>query len=117
MSVPIDYRMCRQTVTVYRYVNGEVLRREIPNCFLQWEEAEQYSPLGKDRQRNFLLIQPGTEQLVFPGDRIYEGVDLDVTPADWHKFIPDLCPGVGEVSYAVPYRWQGAFCHTEAGRK
>jgi len=113
----MDYRMCRQLVTVYRYANGEILRKELPNCFLLWEEEETYSPTGKDRNRKFLLIQPGDEQLVFPGDRVYEGIGPDISPEEWYKFIPALCQGLGEVTYAVPYCWQGVFCHTEAGRR
>ena len=117
MSVPVDYRICQQTVTVYRYTEGTVLRRELRNCFLVWEEEENYSPTGKNRNRKFLLIQPGNEQLVFPGDRVHEGIGPEIAPEDWSQFIPALYPKLGEANYAVPYCWQGVFCHTEAGRR
>ncbi len=112
-----DYRMCTQTVTVYRKTPEGVLRFEIPGCFLQWQEEMAFERLGQRQEQKFLLIQPGQEQLVFPGDRIYDGIGPEITEEDWSAFAPAQVTGLGEVSYATVYRWQGTFCHTEAGRK
>ena len=100
----VDYSMCCQTVTIYRKTSEDtILRQEIPGCFLQWENLW-------DGQ-NFLLIQPGQEQLVFPGDKVWEGIGPEVALEAWEDFIP-----TAEVQYAKVYNWEGKFCHTEAGR-
>lgn len=115
--MPLDYGMCCQTVTVYRRTPQEILRFVLPGCFLQWQQEQSFERLGQQQERKFLLIQPGKEQLVFPGDRIFEGVGPQITPEQWAAFVPERVAGLGQVVYAVPYRWQGVFCHTEAGRK
>lgn len=113
--MPMDYGMCCQTVTVYRNTPEGVLRQEIPNCYLQWQDAVSFTQQGRRQERKFLLVQPGEEQLIFPCDRVYAGIGP--MTVDWNTFVPALVPGLGEVAYATAYHWQGAFCHTEAGRK
>lgn len=115
--MPLDYRMCCQPVTVYRKQAQSVLRQVIHNCFLQWEENMSVDRLGQQKERKFLLIQPGKEQLVFPGDRVFDGIGPEITAEQWENFLPVTVPGLGEAAYATPYRWQEEFCHTEAGRK
>lgn len=117
MPVPMDYAMCCQTVTVYRKTPEGIVRTELPNCFLQWQEEESYDRLGRQIQRKFLLIQPGECQQVFPGDRVLEGIGPELGQSDWSAFVPELVAGLGEVAYAKAYNWQGVFCHTEAGRR
>jgi len=117
MSAPVDYRMCCQTVTVYRKGTEGISRLEIPGCFLQWMEQQKLDALGKLQERKFLLIQPGQEQRIFPGDRVMEGIGPQITEADWEGFLPVTVDGLGEVNYATVYRWEGIYCHTEAGRK
>ena len=109
--------MCCQTVTVYRKTLDGILRTEIPNCFLQWQEEISYDRIGRQQERKFLLIQPGESQQVFPGDRVMEGSGPEITESQWPKFVPELMTDMGEVAYAKAYHWQGRFCHTEAGRK
>ena len=115
--MPVDYGMCCQTVTVYRKNQQEIVRLEIPGCFLQWQEEIAYVQNGKQWERKFLLIQPGERQMVFPGDRVFEGIGPEITADDWITFLPVCVPNLGEVAYATAYCWQGCFCHTEAGRK
>lgn len=117
MTVPVDYGMCCQTVTVYRKTPEGIHRQVLGGCFLQWEDAVSFETLGKRKERPFLLVQPGAKQLVFPGDRVFDGVGPKVTEEMWNTFVPALVPGLGEAAYAMAYRWQGQFCHTEAGRK
>ena len=109
--------MCCQTVTVYRKTAQGILRTELPNCHIQWQDEITYDRLGQQTHRKFLLIQPGECQQVFPGDRVLEGVGPEIALAQWPGFIPELVEGLGEVAYATAYCWQGVFCHTEAGRK
>ncbi len=117
MNGPVDYSLFEQTVTVYRKVESGIERIEIPGCFLQWQEMTEFAQSGEQKQRKFLLVQPGEEQLVFPGDRVWEGVGPMVTAENWDRFIPALVTGLGETEYATAYHWQGKFCHIEAGRR
>ncbi len=117
MNGPVNYSHLCQTVTVYRKTDAGIVRVEIPGCFLHWQEKAEFTQSGERKERKFLLVQPGTEQLVFPGDRVWEGDGPVVTEENWDIFIPALIPGLGEVNYAATYYWQGQFCHTEAGRK
>lgn len=113
----MDYSLCTQTVTVYRKIPEGILRLELPGCYLQWREEESFDRLGRKKERKFLLIQPGEEQLVFPSDRVFDGIGPEIALQDWAGFIPELVESLGQVGYAAPYWWQGRFCHTEAGRK
>ncbi len=117
MTAPVDYSMCCQSVTVYRKTPEGIARQVIDGCYLQWQDGVTYETLGKRKERSFLLVQPGAEQLVFAGDRILEGVGPEVSEEQWKTFVPALVPGLGEAAYARAYCWQGLFCHTEAGRK
>lgn len=117
MSLPVDYSVCCQTVTVYRKTSAGIQRTELSGCFLQWEDTVSYNRLGGQRERKFLLIQPGRCQQVFPGDRVMEGIGPEITEGEWATFVSELVDNLGEVAYAKVYRWQGSFCHTEAGRK
>lgn len=113
----MEYGMCCQTVTIYRKNPAGIGRLELPGCFLQWQEEVCFDRLGRRQERKFRVVQPGAEQQVFPGDRVYEGIGPVVTETDWASFLPARVRGLGEVEYAIPYYRQGRFCHTEAGRK
>lgn len=108
-----EYAMCCQRVTLYRKTPQGILRQEIPNCYLQVLSERVYGKLSCGQDLKFLLIQPGQEQLVFPGDRVFDGIGPEITQEQWDTWAVPM----GEVDYAVPYQWQGVFCHTEAGRK
>ena len=107
---PLDYSLCTQTVTVYRKEDTGVCRFVLENCYLEMEVCEHTDVLGKQQAFRFLLIMPGQEQLVFPGDRIVEGVGAEVEA--WAQ-----TNGFAQVEYATLCRWDGCICHTEAGRK
>lgn len=113
----MDYSLCDQTVTLYRKNPEGILRLELFDCFFLWKDGVSYDRLGKQQERKFLLIQPGEEQLVFPGDRVFAGIGPEIALEDWNTFIPQAVDGLAQVAYAAPYYWQGQFCHTEAGRK
>ena len=102
---------------MYRRTQAGIVRADLPNCFLQWEDCVSYDRLGRQQERKFLLIQPGESQQVFPGDRVLEGIGPEITESQWPTFVPELVEKLGEVAYAKAYHWQGQFCHTEAGRK
>lgn len=117
MAAPVEYGMCTQTVTVYRKTLEGIRRLVIPRCFLQWQDEIGFEQTGVRKERKFLLIQPGTEQVVFPGDRVLEGIGPEIPEKEWEAFLPVRINGLGEIAYATAYHWEGSFCHTEAGRK
>lgn len=102
--------MCQQTVTVYRRRENGVLRQVLENCFLQMKGIVREDVYGKEETVSFLLIVPGREQLVFPGDRIVEGIGPEVT--DWQH-----TSAFAQAEYAQVFYWNAEPCHTEAGRK
>lgn len=112
----VDYSMCCQTVTVYRKLSDRILRHVIPGCFLQWKEYLAGEPGMQRLERGFQLIQPGEKQLVYYGDYVFEGEGPEVTLDDWDFFVLTDGIAMGVVNYATAYRWEGIFCHTEAGR-
>ena len=117
MGIPVDYGMCCQTVTVYRKKGDAIERTVVPGCFLQWKEETEDNSTGRRQERKFLLIQPGQRQMIFPGDRVLEGVGPEITLEEWAGFLPALVPNLGEAAYAEGFWWQNTFCHTEAGRR
>lgn len=117
MTAPADYGFCDQTVTVYRKTPAGILRQVIPGCYLQMQDSAGFGELGQRQERKFLLVQPGKEQLVFAGDRIYAGIGPQITQQQWPAFLPEQVEGLAVAEYATAYFWQGCFCHAEAGRK
>lgn len=111
----LDYGLCCQTVTVYRMGDFGVERLVADGCLYDYEDVITQDVPGGRLERKFLLVMPGSEQRVFPGDRIYDGVGPETV--DWARFIPASVPGLSIAEYARPCRWAGAVCHVEAGRK
>lgn len=109
---PLDYSLCCQTVTVYR-MGGH--REVLENCRYAWEDRLLREETGNRWERTFLLIVPGEEQKVFPGDRVYPGIGPE--SVDWNAFLPVNTPGLSEASYAKLCFWQDRPVHTEAGRR
>ena len=116
-SCPLDYSLCNQTVTVYRLQGETVLRQVVQGCYFESRTERKTDALGSRTDFGFLLVTPGPEQRVFPGDRVMPGVGPEIEPEQWAGFIPAEMPGLYEAAYAAPYRWDGKLCHVEAGRK
>lgn len=117
MTCPLDYSLCDRTVTLYRNQNGIPRRREIPNAYFQWQMQQTYDAFGQQSDTKFLLIIPGNEEMVYPGDRILEGIGPSLGAIRWEEFIPQNYPGLVEIGYVKPCYWEGQICHYEAGRK
>ncbi len=117
MDCPIDYRLCDQTVTVYRYSQGRLWRQVVEGCYYVHRQVELTDVLGKRLETRFLLIMPGSCQRVWVGDRIYDGVGPELDDIDWQRFIPALVPGLSQVAYTKGFWWGGSIAHMEAGRK
>lgn len=117
MHCPFDYSLCNQTVTIYRKQRHNVLYQVIENCYLEYSTRVDTDEYGKQMERRFLLIIPGSRQQVFVDDRIYDGVGPELSIQEWTDFIPAKVPGLMQVQYVTPCSWNGQICHMEAGRK
>lgn len=120
-TCPVDYRLCNQTVTVYRKVeeNGAAsfLRTVYEKAFLDFKKTVSVDKLGATEATSFLLVIPGSEQAVYPGDKILLGNGPEIASGDfWVKeFIPSKVDGLVVAKYADPKYWNGEIVHTEAG--
>lgn len=115
-TCPVDYRLCDQTVTVYRKEGDSITRTVHGRAFLDHKKTQSVDNTGSKDANSFLLVIPGDTQAVFPGDKVYRGVGPEIaTKEAWAAFIPSKEPAVVVVSYADPKYWNGQLVHTEAG--
>ena len=115
---PVNYDLCNQTVTVYRKSEDkeEYTRKVYSRAFLDRKKTVSVDKTGSRESNAFLLVIPGNEQMVFAGDKVFEGIGPEIATADeWRKFIPSTVPELVVVSYADSKRWNGQIVHTEAG--
>lgn len=113
---PVDYRMCRQTVTVY-HKEGETFTRTVhKKAFLDFRKNQTVDKIGGREANTFLLVIPGDNQMVFVGDKVLMGEGPKVaTQADWAALIPSVTPGLVVVKYVDPKYWGTQMVHVEAG--
>lgn len=115
-ATPVNYRLCRQTVTVYHKEDGVITRTVHRRAFLDFRKNQTVDKTGSREANSFLLVIPGTEQMVFVGDKVMLGEGPEVaTQADWTALIPAKVPGLCVVKYADPKYWGTQFVHVEAG--
>lgn len=114
---PVDYGKCCQTVTIYRQEGpGQYSRRVCHRAFLELRRGKELSKTGSAGENSFLLVIPGEEIPVRPGDKVLLGEGPEVlSREDWAAFIPAKVPGLVVVGYVEPKYWRGKLCHTEAG--
>ena len=119
---PIRYELlCNQTVSVYRKEEGEgkptFTKIVYEKAVLDFRKTVSTDRLGATESNSFLLVIPGSEQAVFPGDKVLLGSGPDIPSGDyWAKeFIPSKVNGLVVVKYADPKYWNGKIVHTEAG--
>ena len=96
----MEYPFCDQTVTVYR----PGLRQVLEGCYLEISQGSQ--PSDARLETDFLLIVPGCEQRVFPGDHLVPGIG----PETWD---PCLRDGM-TVSRVRRCFWDNTLSHIEA---
>lgn len=113
---PLDYRLCRQTVTIYRQeAPGQYSRRVFQGAFLEQRRQVETSKTGSTGESSFLLVLPGDGAPVRPGDKVLPGEGPEVTTREeWAALIPAKVPGLVVVGRVEPRYWQGKLCHTEA---
>lgn len=117
INCPLDYSLCAQIVTVYRWQDGRVEKKVLNGCAFSIQQQRSVYPDGARQSTAFSLIVPGFVQQVFPGDRILEGVGPDITPEQWDTFLPVCVPGLCQISFVRTCYWGQEICHIEAGHK
>ncbi len=103
-----DYRLCDRTVTVY---HREGLTRQVYHgAFYEYTRALPETP-GVKAEEEFLLVIPGQEQMLFPGDRVIagEGPQLD----SWEELNRGNFPTLSEIRQVKCRFFGGKMCHCE----
>lgn len=115
-TCPVDYRMCKQTVTVY-HKDGETYTRTIhEKAFLDLRKNHNVDKTGSKESNAFLLVLPGNVQTVFVGDKVLLGEGPEVTTREaWAALIPATTPDLVIVKYVDPKYWGTQMVHVEAG--
>lgn len=115
-TCPVVYRLCNQTVTVYRKEGDRYTRTVYDKAFLDYKKTQTVDKTGSREANSFLLVIPGNSQAVFVEDKVYDGVGPEIADREaWAAFIPSKVPGLVVVSYADAKKWNGQIVHTEAG--
>lgn len=113
---PVDYRLCNQTVTVYHKDGDAYTRKVFDKAFLDFKKTENVDKTGSTESNSFLLVIPGSEQVVFVGDKVLLGVGEEITNREqWAALVPTKRAGVVVVKYVDVKYWRGEIVHTEAG--
>ncbi len=112
-----DYRLCRQTVTVYHWDGATTYTRKvIHNAFLDFKKTQNVDKTGSSEVNSFLLVIPGAVVPVAVGDKVMRGEGPEITTREaWAAFVPVKVPGLVVVKYVDPKYYHGSVVHTEAG--
>lgn len=115
-TCPVDYRMCKQTVTVYHKDGDTITRKVHDRAFLDFMKTQTVDKTGSKEASSFLLVIPCDAQAVFVGDKVVMGEGPEVSTREaWAAFIPAKVPGLVVVSYVDPKYWGTQLVHVEAG--
>lgn len=115
-TCPVDYRMCRQTVTVYHKDGDTYTRTVYKKAFLDFRKNQIVDKTGSRESNTFLLVIPCDTQAVFTGDKVLIGVGKEITTREeWAALIPATTPGLVVVKYVDPKYWGTQMVHVEAG--
>ena len=115
-TCPVDYRMCKQTVTVYHKDGDTITRTVHKRAFLDFRKNLTVDKTGSKEANSFLLIVPGDAQTVFVGDKVLLGEGPEVATREaWAALVPATTPNLVVVKYADPKYWGTQFVHVEAG--
>lgn len=115
-TCPVDYRMCRQTVTVY-HKEGEVITRTVhKKAFLDFRKNQTVDKTGSREANAFLLVIPCQTQAVYVGDKVLLGEGREVTTQqEWAALVPAVVPNLCVVKHVDPKYWGTQMIHVEAG--
>ncbi len=106
--VPLDYSLCRMTVTVYRHTDGS--RHVIKNVHYEFTDQREIVQGKMRRSRSFLLVIPGFWEIQ-PGDKVVLGEGPE--DCSWQQ-LNGAVATLGVVSSVKPRHFDGRICHMEA---
>lgn len=113
------YDLCQDTVAVYHYDDGAVVKTVYGRAYLDFKKTENVERTGSSEVNGFLLVIPGDSQACHVGDKVMLGNGVDVPPDDvsawWRSFIPSKVDGLVVVKTVDVKRFGGHIVHTEAG--
>lgn len=117
-EVPVDYRLCNQTVTLYHWDGKENVTRRVVKrgAFLDFKKVQSVSQTGSSEANSFLLVIPCDEIPAAVGDKVLLGEGPEVQGrAGWAGFLPTNVAGLAVIRYVDPKYWKGRLVHVEAG--
>ena len=104
-----DYRLCNQTVTVY---HREGLTRQVfEKAFYEYTRQRARSAGVDTHEEDFLLVIPGNEQMLFPGDRVVLGVGPEIR--SWGELNRQNFPTLSEIGQVRCRFFGGRMVHCE----
>lgn len=113
--VPLKYRQCAQTVTVYHKENDIITRRVFDRAYLDYRKNRNVDKTGSSDTNTFLLVIPMSENLLSVGDKVILGVGDDISAAEWSSFNPHKVDGLVVIKYIDPKYYGSQLVHVEAG--
>ena len=106
--VPLDYSLCRMTVTVYHRADGS--RHILNNVHYEFTDERTVVKGQAVRSRSFLLVIPGGWDIA-PGDKVVLGEGPE--DCSWQQ-LNGAIPTLGVVVSVKPRYLNGQLCHMEA---
>ena len=105
--IPLDYSLCRMTVTVYDKTGG---CRVLPHVHYEFTREASTATGKTAADSGFLLVIPGQDPIA-PGDKVVLGTG-EAIPFD--RLNVAEYPTLGIVRSVNPRYFRGSLCHTEA---
>lgn len=115
---PVDYRLCNQTITIYRWDGKDTYTRKVieKGAFLDFKKVQNVDKTGSTEANSFLLVIPGSVVPVSVGDKVLLGEGPEIATREaWAALTPSKTEGLVVVKYVDPKYWHGSVVHTEAG--
>ena len=105
--LPLDYSLCRTTVTVYSMADGS--RHVLHNVHFEFADQRKVEQGKARRSRSFLLVIPGFWNIQ-PGDKVVLGEGP--VGLGWAQLNGSV-PGLAVVGSVKPMHFDGKVCHME----
>lgn len=106
-KLPLDYSLCRMTVTVYA---PDGRRRVLSGVHYEFTHTLTVSGGMDEHSRGFLLVIPGADPIAV-GDKVVLGIGPE--NMEWKALNTVQVPTLGVALTVKPRYFQGQLCHTE----
>lgn len=115
----IDYSLCNQAVTIYRFDGDDVTYTHYPKAYFEYVDKGELERTGESGKTEHLIVIPGNEIECKPGDKVYLGEGEEpqygATSAAkwWREFIPAKVDNLAVIRSVSPRYWRGEIVHYE----